>query len=238
MDDHTPPTEEQLAQIEARAAAALHCPNAAANGRLDGQHTLTGSFTTIRCELCDYSRPRGERAEETAALVDEVRRLRAELTSERERYKAGLRRADEHVNAMSEELKRYADGKETPVLWSVYNEMHLRAVNAEALIAAVRAKHKQRTERHGSGCVQCGIVWPCPTYKELDVAIEAQPAAEDTLPAWLVQRFDPRGPDWGALTDEDRAYWEHQAAAVRRAVARGGFKAAEPAAVSAAGGGE
>jgi hypothetical protein len=55
----------------------------------------------------------------------------------------------------------------------------------------------------------------------------------DTLPAWLAQRFDPRGPDWDALSDDDRAYWEHQAAAVRRAVARGGFKT-DPAAVPAA----
>jgi hypothetical protein len=79
MPDQIPLTDERLVQIEAHAAAALHCPNAAANGRLDGQHTLTGSFTTVRCELCDYSRPRGERAEETAALAAEVRRLHAEL---------------------------------------------------------------------------------------------------------------------------------------------------------------
>jgi hypothetical protein len=34
----------------------------------------------------------------------------------------------------------------------------------EAAATTVRALHKRRTERHGSGCVQCGIVWPCPTY--------------------------------------------------------------------------
>lgn len=54
-------------------------------------------------------------------------------------------------------------------------------------------------------------------------------AAEDTLPAWLAKRFDPRGADWDGLSDDDRAYWAHQAAAVRRAVARGGFKATTPA---------
>ncbi|MFD8839809.1 hypothetical protein [Streptomyces griseofuscus] len=61
---------------------------------------------------------------------------------------------------------------------------------------------------------------------------EAEPA--DTLPAWLLQRFDPRSPDWEQLSDDDRAYWEHQARAVRRAVARGGFKAPveEPALVA------
>lgn len=53
----------------------------------------------------------------------------------------------------------------------------------------------------------------------------------DTLPAWLAQRFDPRGPGWDALSDDDRAYWEHQARAVRRAVARNGFKPTPPAAV-------
>lgn len=46
----------------------------------------------------------------------------------------------------------------------------------------------------------------------------------DTLPAWLQHRFDPRGPEWDALDEDDRAYWEHQARAVRRAVARSGFK--------------
>jgi len=71
----SPLTDQRLEDIDTRVAAALHCPNAAANGRLDGQHTLTGSFTTVRCELCGHSRPRGERVEETAALVATVRRL-------------------------------------------------------------------------------------------------------------------------------------------------------------------
>ncbi|MEW2164361.1 hypothetical protein AB0912_15415 [Streptomyces sp. NPDC007084] len=68
--------------------------------------------------------------------------------------------------------------------------------------------------------------------EHLAAALVSQPPAElapaaDTMPAWLAQRFDPRGPEWDALTDDDRTYWEHHAAAVRRAVARGGFKAAE-----------
>lgn len=72
-------TNQQLDEIEARVNAARHCPNAEANGRRDGQHTLSGSFSHIRCELCTYSRPRGERVEETAVLLAEVRRLRALL---------------------------------------------------------------------------------------------------------------------------------------------------------------
>jgi hypothetical protein len=48
----------------------------------------------------------------------------------------------------------------------------------------------------------------------------------DTLAAWLYQRFMPDGEGWNNLDDDQRAYWEHQARAVRRAVERGGFKPA------------
>jgi hypothetical protein len=55
---------------------------------------------------------------------------------------------------------------------------------------------------------------------------EQQEAAEsDTLPAWLYQRFMPDGTGWENLDDDQRSYWKHQARAVRRAVARNGFKA-------------
>lgn len=57
----------------------------------------------------------------------------------------------------------------------------------------------------------------------------AQPlATSDTLPAWLYQRFGRSANTraWGDLDDADQSYWAHHAAAVRRAVARGGFKAA------------
>lgn len=52
-----------------------------------------------------------------------------------------------------------------------------------------------------------------------DEAVEA-----GTLPAWLHWRFGPHGQRWQTLADDDRSYWEHHAQAVRRAVARGGFK--------------
>ncbi|GAA4823938.1 hypothetical protein [Streptomyces ziwulingensis] len=52
------------------------------------------------------------------------------------------------------------------------------------------------------------------------------PATSDTLPAWLYRRFMPDGIGWDNLDADDRSYWEHQARAVRRAVARGGFKRA------------
>ncbi|WP_416975626.1 hypothetical protein [Streptomyces sp. 4F14] len=50
----------------------------------------------------------------------------------------------------------------------------------------------------------------------------------DTLPAWLRRRFSTRTGTWEDIGDSERTYWEHQARAVRRAVARGGFKTAVP----------
>lgn len=51
----------------------------------------------------------------------------------------------------------------------------------------------------------------------------------DTLPQWLyrrIARYRPNAPAWDALTEDDQSYWAHEAAAVRRAVARNGFKPA------------
>lgn len=56
---------------------------------------------------------------------------------------------------------------------------------------------------------------------------DAREAEPDTLPEWLYQRFARyrrHAPAWSALSEDDQSYWEHEAAAVRRAVARGGFK--------------
>ncbi|MEV4174008.1 hypothetical protein [Nonomuraea sp. NPDC049709] len=44
-----------------------------------------------------------------------------------------------------------------------------RADAAEAINDRIAQLHGgPRTERHGSGCVQCGILWPCPTKRALD----------------------------------------------------------------------
>lgn len=54
-------------------------------------------------------------------------------------------------------------------------------------------------------------------------------AETDTLPQWLyrrIARHRPNAPAWDALTEDDQSYWAHEAAAVRRAVARNGFKPA------------
>jgi hypothetical protein len=55
----------------------------------------------------------------------------------------------------------------------------------------------------------------------------AEQAPKDTLAPWLAKRFDPQGAPWDGMSDDDRSYWEHQARAVRRAVARDGFKVEE-----------
>lgn len=49
----------------------------------------------------------------------------------------------------------------------------------------------------------------------------------DTLAEWLYCRFltdSALRTPWDCLTTEDKSFWEHEANAVRRAVARGGFK--------------
>lgn len=52
-------------------------------------------------------------------------------------------------------------------------EMATRITTLETTLATTQALHKPRTERHGAGCVQCGILWPCPTYKALATPEEA-----------------------------------------------------------------
>lgn len=49
----------------------------------------------------------------------------------------------------------------------------------------------------------------------------------DTFPAWLYQRFSRShsATPWAELHEGDQLWWGHEAAAVRRAVLRGGFKA-------------
>ncbi|NUQ95792.1 MAG: hypothetical protein HOY79_04280 [Streptomyces sp.] len=73
-------------------------------------------------------------------LLDAVMAIAdAELAEARDRYKAGLRRADKVNNELMEEVQRYAEGTERPVLWSVYNRMHLRAAAAENVIERIGA---------------------------------------------------------------------------------------------------
>lgn len=219
----TPPTELELDEIETRANAATPGPWSVDSSIPYGHRVGTSDEADWVARTGDHGEDGSEadaayiaalHPETAKALVAEVRRLRAEaqrlgelaarreseLISLREKHKAGLRRADQVNNELMEEVQRYAAGTERPVLWSVYNRMHLRAANAKARVAEL----------------EC-------------------PAAEaDTLPAWLYSRFMAglSGVGWDNLDADDRAYWEHQARAVRRAVARGGFKAVAPDAAS------
>lgn len=57
--------------------------------------------------------------------------------------------------------------------------------------------------------------------------LDARLDTVDTLPQWLAWRFGHHattGTDWAGLSGGDRDYWAHEAAAVRRAVERDGFK--------------
>lgn len=49
-------------------------------------------------------------------------------------------------------------------------------------------------------------------------------AVNDTLPQWLYVRFGKGGLGWHELDADTRSWWAHEAQAVRRAVARNGFK--------------
>lgn len=58
-------------------------------------------------------------------------------------------------------------------------------------------------------------------------------APGDTLAEWIYDRQRKQMPDldtpWSELHQDDRLFWQHEAAAYRRAVARGGFKDYDPA---------
>ncbi|MFE5591478.1 hypothetical protein [Streptomyces sp. NPDC056549] len=68
-----------------------------------------------------------------------VAQLEAEIARLHDAHKESLRRADQVNNELMEEVQRYAEGTERPVLWSVYNRMHNRALSAEAMLAAAPA---------------------------------------------------------------------------------------------------
>lgn len=63
------------------------------------------------------------------------------------------------------------------------------------------------------------------------VEVAEHKIVEDTLAAWLYQRFGGQKKlttEWDRLDQDTQDWWEHEAEAVRRAVARGGFKAQPP----------
>lgn len=47
---------------------------------------------------------------------------------------------------------------------------------ARQIIEQMRDRHHARTERHGSGCISCGRLWPCPDHLEADAFLGTQEA--------------------------------------------------------------
>jgi hypothetical protein len=125
MNNQTPPATDRAA-LRDRIRRVL-CER-------DGQGALWG---TDMLEPDEY----GQVADAVLAVLPAPADRAAEIERLREKYLAGLNHADEVNNALMEEVQRYADGKERPVLWSVYNAMHKRAITAEATVARVRRLH-------------------------------------------------------------------------------------------------
>lgn len=131
-----------------------------------------------------------------------------------------------------------SEGYGNPVHWTVYNAMHERALYSGYVIDKARATYR-RLRAHLAGFqdalddIDAGA-WTttgAAAMHELGTLLgeDAGPTGDElsALPEWLYQWFArnrPHAPGWDSLSDGDRDYWAHEAAAVRRAVDRGGSK--------------
>lgn len=52
-----------------------------------------------------------------------------------------------------------------------YEALDARVNELANVVQGIRDRHHRRTERHGSGCVSCGRLWPCPDYQDADAAL-------------------------------------------------------------------
>jgi chromosome segregation ATPase len=128
---HNPPTNQQLDEYEAAAR------NAARIGSGIDPAAVLELAAALRDSRTEVEKLARWHREDETALAE----MRGTIEQVREKHKAGLRRADEINNELMEEVQRYAEGKERPVLWSVYNAMHLRAATAEARIEQLQREH-------------------------------------------------------------------------------------------------
>lgn len=213
-----PLTDQQLDEIEARRAAATKGPWLTTHAGTDENIPVVYvnrtspkgvAYSSVLWQADWATDADGEftahAPQDVAALLAEVHRLRAEL----ERRTEDLASAD----------------NPTPLRWGLNDVLYGDDDTTTVLLSGPAGE---------------------PYWLELDperAAVLRDDLAgpvresEDTLPAWLHQRFAViHGvPTWDRIDDGDRAYWERHARAVRRAVARGGFKgAASVAAVSSA----
>lgn len=115
------------------------------------------------------------------------------------------------LNELAEVVRRaQAEGRRTP--------MGVAMAVESAVVEPLRARVAElEAERHTTNEALDDAV------QELRARRDDEPTT-DTLPAWLHWRFGKHGQRWDSLDADDRSYWEHHAAAVRRAVARNGFK--------------
>lgn len=183
MPDHTPLTDQQMAEFEAIAARATTTPFFLSDceGSLQVWHEseLVRVTRDEHGEITGYSFPF---AYPPAAQVleldldswdpgedatdDQRRQDINDLVDSRAAM--GVLVAEIRRLRLERDLAVAHDRQPYPTAWAY--EQACKALHQKTdAIDQVRAMHRKRTERHGSGCVQCGIVWPCPTYKALDV---------------------------------------------------------------------
>lgn len=217
MTSHTPPTDQQLDAIKARAMAATDGPW--------GVYQFGGdSLIEIAADLEDTGT--GYRARRTICRFDEEPLdndpTHAEWTGEEDWAQVQADAA--FVGAVSPEVVK--------TLVAEVRRLRARQLTASEYNAAWHAvEGAAGQEGADPGTVlhavldRLGIEWQTAAHP---AAVPAA-VAPDTLPAWLHRRFSGTAVTWDALDSDERAYWEHQAAAVRRAVARGGFKTTRPA---------
>lgn len=208
-DQPTPLTEQQLHEIEASAAAATPGPW--------GAYQYGGdSLIEVAADLQDTGT--GYRARRTVARFDEEPLdndpTHREWTADEDWAQVQADAA--YIAAMPPEV-------------------------ATALVAEVRRLRAELTEyevlnpqqcpagTHADWLVDSEHAHACPwceneRLRARVAELEGGANGPDTLPAWLHWRFGPHGQPWSDVPAEDQALWEHQARAVRRAVARGGFK--------------
>lgn len=124
-----------------------------------------------RTALCDWLTANGIEpnavpvdGDLTIIDTDEGRAIRVEVFVRTEDGKLAL---DERGVDVAMEVRTVPLVVEPPEWWTPYEKP-----TREQLLAVIervrKLHHGPRTERHGSGCVQCGIVWPCPTARALD----------------------------------------------------------------------
>lgn len=176
----------------------------------DFHRSEIGDFTDADWELMVHAR------EDVPALIAEIRRL-TDRVAELEAYAHGC------------------DGEGCVLPHSSWCEVAKKAAAANDGCTCPRPWEGHPQPHAG----YCWLVSPPRNEMEemrralAERSASEQPAAPDTLPAWLRQRFTASDVSWEHLDDGERSYWEHQARAVRRAVARNGFKpGSDPAAVS------